>query len=301
MIMSFAILLLLGQAGQATPLVSPQVHTLAQQANTLGGEALVAKLEKLAADGDASANEFLGEIFNRGGLAGLVADPARACVYFARSAAVRGDSAQNLAQCLYTGRGMTRDLPRARLLYRQARMLGYPKSGCALGNMMIKGEGGARDPATGIALCKADAEAGDPDAATDLGGYLLTGEHIARDAVEARRWLTNAAQQKQANGAFLLGQIYWNGDGVAQDKVVAARWWRVAYDNGRPDAALLLGREAFSRMLVKRNGKNFVDNAALVETRQWLTLAVSPDRDAAERTEAQKLLKMLDDLVKDRD
>ncbi|QNA85821.1 sel1 repeat family protein [Sphingomonas sp. So64.6b] len=301
MIMSSAILLLLGQGGQAVPLVSPEVHALAQRANNLGGEALVEKLEKLAVGGDASANEFLGEIFNRGGFAGLAADPARACNYFKRTATVRGDSAQNLAQCLYNGRGMTRDLPRARLLYRQAQELGYPKSGCALGNMMIKGEGGVRDPAAGLALCRAGAAAGDPDAATDLGGYLLTGEHIAKDAVEARRWLTDAAQQKQPNAAFLLGQIYWNGDGVPLDRVVAARWWRVAYDNGRPDAALMLGREAFSRMLIKRDGKNFVDKAAMEEARQWLTLAASADKYAAQRTEAQQLLKTLDDLAKDRD
>ena len=199
----------------------------------------------------------------------------------------------DLATCLFHGHGGTRDLVRARALYRQAADRGFARSHCALGNMLVDGLGGPTDVAAGLALCRRGAEAGEAHAQTDLGNYLLEGRVLPRDVVEARRWYLLAARQGQANAALVLGQIYWNGDGVAKDNAEAARWWRVAHEGGRLDAANLLGREAFIRVTRSATRPEALDRAALAEALRWFDLAAETDPSEAKRTEARQAAALL--------
>jgi TPR repeat protein len=200
-----------------------------------------------------------------------------------RIAARRGDAAHNLARCYETGSGLPADAGKAREWYGRATSLGYPKSSCALGNLMITGVGGPRDIAGGLALCKRAAETGNPDAQTDLGNYLITGTVVPKDAVQARKWYTLAANQNQANAAFVLAQIYWNGDGIAVDRDAAERWWKVAYDGGRKDAAGFISRAVFKRMLIMRDGKEAIDRSVLPDYATWLQRAAAEDPDPTKR------------------
>lgn len=200
----------------------------------------------------------------------------------------------SLASCLFEGHGGTRDLARARALYRQASDAGLPQAMCALGNMMIEGQGGPRDAAAGAALCRRAAEAGDAHAQADLGSHLLSGTVLARDPVAARRWLDAAAQQGHANAALLLGQVFWNGDGVAKDNAQAARWWRVAYAGGRREAAFMLGHEAFVRVTRGVARPQDADRAAMDEAVRWYRLAAQADPVAATRAEARARAEQLE-------
>jgi TPR repeat protein len=199
----------------------------------------------------------------------------------------------DLATCLFRGEVRPRDLSRARALYAQAIELGFARSMCALGNMMIDGLGGDRDIAGGLALCRRAAEAGEAQAQTDLGNYLLMGAVVPRDAVEARNWYTRAAEQGQANAAFVLGQVYWNGDGVTKDNAEAARWWRIAHEGGRPDAAYLLAREAFVRMVRGVPRPEDADPAIIAEALRWFDLAAQTDPNPANREDAVRSAGML--------
>lgn len=190
----------------------------------------------------------------------------------------------DLATCLFHGHGGTRDLVRARALYRQAADRGFAPSHCALGNMLVGGLGGPTDVAAGLALCRRGAEAGEAHAQTDLGNYFLEGRVMSRDVVEARRWYLLAARQGQANAAFVLGQIYWNGDGVAKDNAEAARWWRIAHEGGRLDAAYLLAREAFARFTSA--GRNNLDPVIAREALNWFDLAARSDPATNARQDA---------------
>ena len=210
-------------------------------------------------------------------------DAAALCDQLAQNADRGALAVHNRATCLFRGEGRPRDLPGARALYAQAVELGFTKSMCALGNMMIDGLGGARDIPAGLALCRRAAEAGDPDAQTDLANYLLAGQVMPRDVVEARRWYIRAAEQGQPNAAFVLGQIYWNGDGIAEDNAEAARWWRVAYEGGRPDAAYLLAREAFVRMTRGVRRAEDADPVVIAEALQWFDIAAERDPNPTAR------------------
>jgi uncharacterized protein len=251
---------------------------------------LLGELEGLAAGGDASAAQALGEAYSA---AGGAADLRKACDYFEKAASARADSVHNLATCFFSGRGRAIDKAKARSLYQEASRRGLRRADCALGNMLIAGDGGPVDAARGVALCRKAAEAGDADAQADYGGHLLSGEAVAKNAGEARKWLTAAAEQDHANAALLLGKIYWNGDGTAKDNSAAARWWLKAYERGQSQAAFLLGQEAFVRLARSGPTPDRADPAILDEALKWFGIAAEKDLDPNARQQAATLIKRL--------
>ena len=275
-------MLILALAAPQDIQISTPVREAIAARKTTGDAVMIAKVQALADQDDASAIEFLGEIYGEGGF-GVAADPARACALFARVAARRGESAHNLARCYEEGVGIARDPVKARDWYRKAAALGYVRSNCALGNMMVGGKGGPRDVAGGVALCRKAAEAGNADAQTDLGNFLLQGVNGKPDAVEARKWYALAAAQGQANAQVVLGQIYWNGNGTPVDRDAAVKWWKLAWDGGRKDAAALIVRDLFARLITKRDGKEVIDRTYLPDTITWLELAAAEDPDPEKR------------------
>ena len=271
--------------------LSPEVQAAIaeRKSSTLSDTAFVVRIQELADRGDASAIELLGEISQFGGF-GIVPDTTKACAFFARAAARRGDSAHNFARCNEFGEGVPLDYAKARTWYARAAASGYLKSNCALGMLMLDGKGGATDAAGGVALCRKAAEAGDPNAQADLGNFLLLGKVVPRNVVEARKWYSLAAEQNQPNAAFTLAEIYSKGDGTPVDRTAAERWFRVAYDGGRKDAAAFITRALFKRMIIKRDGQDVVDRALLPETMMWLERAATEDPDPALRQEFGKIL-----------
>lgn len=287
-----AFLLLLAPQADASKYetyISPAVAAAVATQEEVSPEALIAKLAALADGGDASANELLGEAYQLGKF-GLTRDVAKACDYFARVAKERADAAHNLATCFYDGRGLPRDLEKARALYRQASDQGFPKAHCALGNMLLAGDGGPQDVPTGLSLCRKSAELGVADAQTDLGGYLLVGKYIEKDVVAARGWLQKAAEQKQSNAAFLLAQIYWNGDGVAKDRGLAGQWWQIAHAGGRPDAAFWVMQSILGKMLREKDGKQVLDGVFVPEALKWSRIVAEHDPNAKHRDVAASLI-----------
>jgi len=267
--------------------LSPAVQRLVETRATLPAGEFVRRIEALALTGDASAAEMAGEGSQFGGL-GWSVDQPRACDWFERAAATRGDSAHNLALCHETGRGRPQDKAQARRLYAQAIGLGWVQAKCALGTMLVSGSGGPADVGRGLTLCREAAEAGNANAQTDYGTYLLLGQALPRDPVAARRWFLAAAGQNQANAAMLLGQMLWHGDGGTADPEGAAKWFEVAYDHGRKDAAAFLARAAFRR--AAPDGK-VVDRSAVPDAIRWLRIAAAEDPDPEKRAGFAKTLK----------
>jgi uncharacterized protein len=260
---------------------------------------LLTALEGLAAGGDLSAVEFLGEIYNFA-LFGVARDAPRACDLFERAAPHRPDAAHNFATCLYNGEGRPQDLPAARQWYARAAEGGWTTAHCALGNMLVRAEGGERDAENGIALCRLAAERGDRDAQTDLGIYLLVGNGVARDAIAARGWLEKAARQRQANAAYLLAQVYWNGDGVEKDVGVARQWWEVAHEEGRPDAAFRVMQTILANMRDSPGVRPTSNIAFLTDAIAWAEIAVEREPDPGRRSQAAEVLASFKQLRDDR-
>lgn len=273
----------------ADPEISSAVTEVVRSHGVVLDEQTVPALRRLGEAGDRSAFALLGELYMMS--AGRDPDWSQSCDYSER-AGDHSSALHNLATCYFLGRGRSRDLVRAFELYERASAMGFAKSHCALGNMLVSGMAGRRDASLGLELCRHAADAGVSDAATDYGGYLLTGEHIERNPVEARRYLASAAAARQPNAAFLLGQIYWNGDGVERDQEEAVRWWTVAHEAGRPDAAFAIGRYLAARALEQR-GSGVTDQSLAERAAHWLRLAVAHDPDPAHRELAAHGLELL--------
>lgn len=247
-------------------------------------------LQRLGEAGDRSAFALLGELHGMS-IPGREPDWSKWCSY-SEMAGEHSGALHNLATCYFLGQGRPRDLNRALELYERASQLGFAKSHCALGNMLISGMAGRQDPAYGLELCRHAADSGEPDAATDYGGYLLLGEHIERDPVEARRYLAAAAERRQPNAAFLLGQIYWNGDGIEQDREEAVRWWIVAHEGGRPDAASAIGLYLAARVFEQQRS-GVIDQPLVERAIHWERIAAVQDPDPAKRAQAAQVLELL--------
>ena len=272
--------------------ISPAVQEVMQEADPERSEQWVQSLEALAENGDDSAFEALGEIFNFGGF-GVAPDKARACDYFEQLEGRRADGLHNLATCYFSGQGRPQDHARARELYVSAAEAGYLRSFCAYGNMLINGQGGSVDTDEGLRLCRMAAVAGDANALTDLGGYLLVGEVVERDPVAARLMLEQAAQQDQRNAMFLLGQIYTKGDGTPTDHRAATDWFKRAYERGRPDAAFETARSLARRGFHEEGGEMFIDRELSLEAIAWLEIAAERDPSQADREMALEMIENL--------
>jgi len=276
--------------------ITEAVQALVNARDEIGNDRLLDSLDALGRDGDDSALELLGEIYSGAAFA-VERDSAKACSYFERVKQVRPDTLHNLATCFYSGDGRPMDHSRARSLYKRAAELGYPKAKCAYGNMLIAAQGGASDIDQGLALCRDAAAAGLADAQADLAGYFLLGEVVAKDAAEARKWFLAAAEQKHANASFVLAQIYWNGDGVEKNREAAEKWWITSYRAGREDASFHLGNANMIKMFIYTDDKiTGLDLKKMNIAREWFALAKTHAYQPEQRAEAERMLKMLDEL-----
>lgn len=279
-------------AASAAPLseevqISPAVTAVAVKYGKKFGPDAERELESLRAKGDGTAAALLGELLMLSDRPGGP-DFAQSCRY-SEAAGRHASALHNLATCYFKGDGRPQSLTKARSLYGQAAALGFAKSACALGNMLVGGQGGPADPARGIELCRQAADTGLADAQTDYGGYLLTNQHIAKDALAARRYLSLAAAQGQQNAAFLLGKIYWNGDGVEKNVPQAAIWWITAFEKGRADAAFLIGIAALSLIIDAAKTKQPVATVVIEQAKRWLDIAARQDPDLIKREKAKEL------------
>ncbi|MEM8724346.1 MAG: tetratricopeptide repeat protein [Pseudomonadota bacterium] len=294
----FSILMQLQTAPEEfyVPAVSEETRAALTEAEGAPVEETIRKLETLAEQGDDSAFELLGEMFN-GGLGSFPRDAKRACDYFEQIGDRRADGLHNQATCYYAGDGRKRDLAKARELYLKAAEAGWRSSFCAYGNMLIAGEGGPTDQSEGVRLCRMSAVAGDPDAQTDYGGYLLMGVGVERDPVTARFMLEQAGVQKQRNAAFLLGQIYQKGDGVEASSEMSREWFERAYEWGRPGAAFEVALN-YARRGFRKEGENMFANADLLRTAiQWFEIAAEQDPDPGKREQAIDLIENTKKLI----
>lgn len=275
--------------------ISPDVQDIVKKHGNGFGPQAEAELRALSRLGDASASALLGELLMMPDRTGGP-DLAGSCDYSERAGNF-SSALHNLATCYFLGSGRPKDSTRARNLYRQAAELGYPKSKCALGNMLVNGNGGPPDPTRGVELCRQAADTGLPDAQTDYAGHLLLGKHVTKDAAKARTYLQPAAENGHPNAAFLLAQTYWYGDGVEKNVPQAAIWWLTAYEKGRKDAAFWVGAAGFSLVFEGAKNKTPVANVAIDQARKWLAIASQEDPDPAKRKEAGEMLALLEKLV----
>ncbi|CRF47873.1 TETRATRICOPEPTIDE REPEAT FAMILY PROTEIN [Helicobacter heilmannii] len=144
-----------------------------------------------------------------------------------------------------TGRGVPKDLTKAREYYKKASDAGIAQGSYLLGTMFLKGEGGPKDPDKATEYFRVASKGGYARASLILGEEYATGEgDVPKDYDKAREYLEEAikTEDKEVAGeaSWNLGLIYYKGYGVLVDKNKAAAYVKKSCDLGYERACTVL-------------------------------------------------------------
>ena len=264
------------QAQAATPPQRPELQAALAKADA--GDP--APLTALADAGDVDAQYFAGVmyLFGRGSIA---KDPKRGCAYAQKASAKRGDAMHLVGLCYQSGAGGAPDKAKAEAAYTRASEMGFAKSKCALGQMLMTEPAQAK---RGLALCEEAAKTGDADAQAAVGNAYFSGAVVKADHAAARGWYEKAAKQNNLDAGRRLGEMYAKGDGGRKDTKKAMAVWTANDKAGDPLVAILVADQLFSELTGGRTPgpgtyafKGGVPQADLDVVEEWYQQAL--DRD----------------------
>jgi TPR repeat protein len=208
----------------------------------------LAEFERLARQGDAQAQRYLGVMYGRG--QGVARDESQA-YFWLTLAAARGDSDAPAARdAVRAGLSPTQrsEIEAAARAWRpqvptppsaqpqQATPAVAPHPDvAAAGASTMQGARAAYDSgdfAAALPTFRKLAEEGSAEAQTALGLMYENGQGVARDDAQAALWFGKAAEQGASLAQYNLGNLYREGRGVAKDAAQAASWYRAAAERG---------------------------------------------------------------------
>jgi TPR repeat protein len=285
----------MGQAPSAPP-GAPPVRPELQEAMTKADGGDPKPLTAMADAGAADAQYYAGVmyIFGRGQ---IPRDPAKGCAYEQKASASRADAMHMVGACYQNGGFGAPDKAQAEAAYTRASAMGFPKSKCALGQMLMT------DPAQadrGVSLCKEAAKAGDVDAQKAVAAAYVGGTAVKPDHGEARKWYDMAAKQNDLDSMRTLGSMYVSGDGGKKDTKKALELWMAGEKAGDPMAPILVADQLFSQITggktpapgqYKFKGGVPVQDIGVVE--DWYKEAAKVDPRPEVRSKADYALKIL--------
>jgi TPR repeat protein/beta-lactamase regulating signal transducer with metallopeptidase domain len=185
----------------------------------------LARLRPLADQGNAAAQDRVGQMYDRG--LGVTRDSTQAVAWY-RKAAVQGDPTgqQDLSAMYSLGRGVPQDSLAAALWARQ-NLLRLIETPCDP-KLMFE-----RQQPSEQAVLQAAADRDDPQAAAYLGSLYemgFPGQNV--DHVKALKWISKAAEQGNAKGEAALASLYLAGFAVPPNGAAAVTWMRKAAQQG---------------------------------------------------------------------
>ncbi|HEY2358418.1 MAG TPA: tetratricopeptide repeat protein [Phenylobacterium sp.] len=282
----------LAQTRPVAPAPSPEVQAAMKKAEA--GD--TAPLVKLADSGNSEAQYYAGVLFLFGGKV-TPKDAVRGCAYEGKASAHRADAMHLVGMCYQNGVGGVQDKAKAEAAYAQAAQMGFPKSKCALGKMLMADPSQAK---RGLGLCRAAAEAGDVDAQVALGDAYFAGAVTKRDYPAARKWYEKAANQHNAQASRRLGEMYANGDGGSKDMKKAMALWIAGEKAGDPLVAILVADQLFAEVTGGRKPapgtyafKGGVPVADIKVAEEWYQLALDRDPRPDVKARAKYALSIL--------
>ena len=116
-------------------------------------------------------------------------------------------------------------------LYKPLAEAGDMGAQSTVGYMYSIGRGVEKDLVRARYWIQKAAEQGEKVAQSNLGAMYANGEVVTRDAVRAVFWYRKSAEQGYGLAQFLLGKKYATGDGVTKDYVSAYMWLTLAGSN----------------------------------------------------------------------
>lgn len=162
--------------------------------------AAFAGLSKLAEQGSASAQFYLGEMYR-------------------------------------LGRGVPKDEQQAAAWWRKAAEQGNSSAQYKLGMTYYLGRGQPKDEQQGIAWFRKAAELGNADAQHIIGLFYKNGNGVPMDQQQAAAWIRKAAEQGNEESQYIIGAMYLFGDSLPKDEQMAYFWSLLASAQGHKAAA----------------------------------------------------------------
>lgn len=199
------------------------------------------ELEPLAEQGDATAQYYIGAMYDDG--LGVAIDHAKAFAWYLKSAEQGNvDTQYNVGLMYADGEGVKQDLNKAIEWYKKASDNGDAGgSQNNLGLLYLEGYNSKKEDGQTIPVDYAQAlhwfkiaaiEYENPEAQVSLG-YSYG---VAQSSTNALKYYRLAAMQDNAGGQYNLGLMYQNGQGVAKNLKTALSWYKKAAANGDKDA-----------------------------------------------------------------
>ncbi len=169
-------------------------------------------------------------------------DAARGREYL-EDAAKAGDAyaIHTLGQIYYEGRGVAKDLEKAKGLFETAARMGHSFSMNSLGRMYQRGETVQADPALARRYWEEAAARGDIYGIDNLGFVYLEGIGAPKDNGKALAYFKQASDLGHPEAPSNIGRLYVLGQGVPVDYEEARRWYLIGADRGDAWAAFNLG------------------------------------------------------------
>lgn len=259
-----------------------------------------APLLKLADEGDADAQYYAGELFLFG-RGGAPKDGPRGCGYEEKASVKRADAMHLLAMCYQSGAGGVQDSAKAEAAFMRAADMGFTKSRCALGQILMAD---TKQAQRGLDLCKVSANAGDPEAQEIVGNAYFAGTVGGKPNLsEARKWYEKAAALNNTNAARRLGEMLARGDGGRKDTKKAVSLWVAAEKAGDPLVAILVADQMFSDLTGGQKPgpgryafKGGVPVGELDVVEQWYQLAEQKDPRPEVKARAKYALEIIGSL-----
>jgi TPR repeat protein len=277
------------------PQLSPEVKAALEKAAAGQPADLIA-----LADAGRSDAEFNAGVMLIQGRGGVMPDPKKGCAYEEKASASRADALYLVGACWQNGLTGARDTAKAEAAYTRSMQMGFSKSRCALGGMLLAEPGqGER----GLGLCKESAEAGEVDAQRAVADAYFGGRGVKADHKEARKWYQKAADQKDPQAMRRLGEMYVSGDGGKKDVKKALALWMDAEKAGDPLVCILVADQLFSDLTggKKPAGGTYafkggvpVDDLETVES--WYQEALNRDPRPDVKQRAEKAIKVVQSL-----
>ncbi len=175
-----------------------------------------------------------------------------------RSAAVAGNpTAQyEIAHRYATGKGVKKDMGKARAWYQKAAARGFAMAQYRLGTLYEKGQGVKKDLASARIWYKRAAGKGNRKAMHNLAVLNAEGGINGNkpDFKKAAQWFRKAAELGLTDSQFNLAILSERGLGVPQSRIEAYKWFSLAARNGDKDATNRLetiANQMDSKTLVK--------------------------------------------------
>ncbi len=226
--------------GWTAPAPGPELQADMKKAEAGDPAPLVRRADAGAADAQYYAGVLY--IFGR---PNIPKDAKRGCAFEQKASARRADAMHLVGMCHQGGVGGAPDKAKAEAAYGRAAAMGFTRSNCALGQMLMAEPRQAR---RGLALCEEGGRLGDADAQVVVGNAYFSGPAPERNRAVARKWYEMAAKQNKTDAARKLGQMYATGDGGRKDTKKAVELWTAAEKAGDPLVAILVADHLFSQL-----------------------------------------------------